>query len=489
MSESVPLTQQEQLGKRIYVQGIGTAPIESNLVNSGIRAPANQYPCVKCHGESGQGGREAGVKIANIAPEILSAKNLAQYQSIHDYLIHAISLGKGASGNTLHPAMPRYQMTETDMSNLLAYLKRLGNEPVAGVTDNEIHIGMPLASDPLASTSLDTSRLLSTYFNEINQLGGIYGRKLVLDIYPYLEENEIHNKNIKPNSIFCLIAYPPVSSPQNTMHVEEDIPVLAPLMIFPESATLELPNVFYMYASIHDQARVLVDFLKEKATPHKTTALLYADDAMARSGAEGARHQSELVGLPVILDKSISADKIEVVAIAEELQQKHIEQVIFFGPISLQTQLSQVLQSRKIRLQLFSSAELLSGGVAQQGFEEIYLASSIGIPDSTSKEISNYRRLVELSGLSSPQNPFLINAFAGATILIEALKLNGRTLSRASFVRALQNAMQFKTGLGPALRFGDRPFQGTHAVAILTIDPTTGNLVTQIPFREARKFR
>lgn len=489
MPESVSLSQQEQLGKRIYVKGIGTAPIESNFVNSDIRVPASQYPCVKCHGESGQGGREAGVKIANIAPEVLAAKNLAQHQSIHDYLIHAISSGKGTSGMTLHPAMPRYQMTEIDMSNLLAYLKRLGNEPVPGVTDNEIHIGMQLASDPLTSASADVSRLLTTYFHEVNRLGGIYGRKLVLDIYPYSDKKNAENKNLGSDSIFCVIAYPSVSSSWNNQFVDEDIPVLAPLMIFPESATLELPNVFYMYASIHDQARVLVDFLKEKTTSQKNTALLYADDAMARSGAEGARHQSELVGLSVTLDKSISANKTEIEAIAEELQQKHIEQVIFFGSISLQTQLSQVLQLRKIRSQLFSSAELLSGGVAQQGFDEIYLASSIGIPDITSEDVSDYRHLVELSGLSSPQSPFLLNAFAGATVLIEALKLNGRALNRTSFVRVLENGTQFKTGLGHALRFGTRPFLGTHAVTILTIDPTTGNLATQIPFREARQFR
>lgn len=487
--ESISLTHQERLGKRIYAQGIGTAPIESNFVNSGIRAPASQYPCIQCHGESGQGGREAGVKIANIAPAVFAARNLAHGQSIHDYLHGAISSGIGASGMTLHPAMPRYQMTETDMSNLLAYLKRLGNEPVPGVTDNEIHIGMQLISGPLSIASSDVSRLLKAYFNEINQQGGIYGRKLVLDIFPSLGEEDSDAQNTTTNSIFCLIAQPPGSSPQHTQFEEPDIPVLAPMMIFPESEILKLPNVLYMYASFHDQGRVLVDFLNEKMAPLKTTALLYSDDAMARSGAEGVRQQSEVVGLSITLDKSISANEAAVSAIVDELQQKHIEQLIFFGSISLQTQLSQVLQSRKIRLQLFSSAELLSGGVAQQGFDETYLASSIGIPNTTFGEKSDYRRTVELAGLSSPQNPFLLNAFAGATVLIEALKLNGRALSRASFIRVLESGAQFKTGIGPTLRFSTKPFQGTHAVTILTIDPATEGLVTRLPFHEARKSR
>lgn len=489
ISESVSLTQQEQLGKRIYVQGIGTAPIESNFVNSSIRAPASQYPCIQCHGESGQGGREAGVKIANIAPAVLAARNLAHHQSINDYLHGAISSGMGASSMTLHPVMPRYQMTEADMSNLLAYLKRLGNEPVPGVTDNEIHVGMQLASGPLAIASSDVSRLLTAYFHEINQRGGIYERKLVLDIFPSPGKGDTENQNMTSSSMFCLIASPPGSLSKNTSLEDADIPVLAPLMIFPESDVLKLPNVFYMYASFHDQGRVLVDFLHEKTASQKTTALLYSDDAMARSGAEGARQQSELVGLSVILDQSIAANEVEVLAIVEELQRKHIEQVIFFGPISLQTQLGQVLQSRKIRLQLFSSAELLSGGVAQQGFDDIYLASSIGIPDTASGDISDYRRTVELAGLLTPQNPFLLNAFAGVTVLIEALKLNGRALSRASLVRVLESGTPFKTGIGSALRFGARPFQGTHAVTILAIDPTTGSLVTQLPFREARKSR
>lgn len=493
MPENPSLSHEERMGKRIYLQGIGTSAIEADFVNSGIRAPGSQYPCVRCHGEAGKGGREGGVTIADISPEAPVMKRYVQYNvdSSNERLIAAVRNGVNPDGVALHPAMPRYQMSVNDISNLLAYLKRIGSEPVPGVSDKEIHIGMLLPSDSLtAAVSRDVSRLLEIYFSQVNQSGGIYGRRLILDILPAPDSNSPETVSSGHEAVFCFIAYPPntpTESSQNNELLAEQTPVIAPLMIFPESGSAGTSSVFYMYASIRDQGRALADFLGEKfPISGRAAALLHTDDAMARAGAEGVRQQTGLQGIQMTVIRSIQTQGAGITAIADELQRKRVEQIIYFGPAGIYVSLSKALRARRMRPVLLGSAELLGSGVTQaEGFSMVYLASSTGMPNVLSQSTSDYSRLVRQSGFSAAQSPFLLNAYAGASVLVEALKENGRVLSRASFVRVLESDRSFRTGVGPVLRFGNRQYRGTSAVMILSFDPKTGSFSAHTPFREA----
>lgn len=493
LSENPPLSHEERLGKRIYLQGTGTSAVEADFVNSGIRAPGSEYPCVKCHGEAGKGGREAGVSITDISPEAPVMQRYRQYNAAGsiEKLAAAVSNGIRPDGATLHPAMPRYQMSMNDISNLLAYLKRLGNEPVPGVSDREIHIGMQLPSDALtAAASRDVRRLLEAYFSQVNQAGGIYGRKLILDILPAPDSSNPEAVSSSHDAVFCLIAYPPApltGSSQNNDSLDEAVPVIAPLMIFPESGSAATSGVFYMYAGIRDQGRVLADFLGEKfSVSGRRVALLYTEDAVARAGAEGVQQRTRSQEIQMAVIRSIQAHDAGITAITDELQRKKIEQVIYFGPAGAYISLGKALRARRMRPVLLGSAELLGNSVTRtEGFSMVYLASSTGMPDMLSQGMSDYSRLVRQSGLPAAQNPFLLNAYAGANVLVEALKENGRGVSRISFIRVLESDRSFRTGVGPDLRFGNRQYRGTSAVMILSFDPRTGSFAAHTPFREA----
>lgn len=493
MSEGISLTQAESIGRRIYQKGMGISAVEVNFAASGTRARGSDYPCISCHGEAGKGGREAGVEIADISSAALAAR-LATARgttssNASDHLLAAITEGMNPYGGSLHAAMPRYQFSKADMSNLLAYLKRLGNEPIPGVTDKEIRIGMVLPPVSLTTVARDVRRLLETYFNEVNQLGGIYGRMLALDAQSALgvDNKEIASPDI--DSVFCFIAHPPIESRRDTWLALENIPVIAPLMIFPESVALKTPNVFYVYANIHDQGRTLMDFLDDRATAKLgTIALLYTEDAFAGAGAEGARQQAKTRGIRIVFDRPVQPNGKKMDAAVDVLQRLGVDQVIYFGSMSGHSLLNEMLRARGMRPMLLGSAELLGGNVAKaEGFGETYLASSIGMPDMASQGMSDYLRLVQQSGLASMQNPFLLNAYVGAKVLTEALKQNGKALSRASIIRTLERIRQFQTGVGPALTFSENQHRGTSAVTVMSFDARTGNLTAQTPFREARE--
>jgi hypothetical protein len=136
-------------GKRIYVEGQGRAPITARLAGPGLTAPGSAFPCVSCHLDAGRGAREGGVRAADVTNATLTKEfpgprpsGRAHEPYTDETLKRAITAGLDPAGNVLHEAHPRYAMAAEDLDDVIAYLKLVGREPVPGVTESEIRVGM-----------------------------------------------------------------------------------------------------------------------------------------------------------------------------------------------------------------------------------------------------------------------------------------------------------------------------------------------------------
>src|SRR5690606_31752269 len=78
------------------------------------------------------------------------------------------------------PSMPRYRMASADLDDLVAYLQVLGEPWAVGISDSTIRLLTILpAGDPTAEI---VEAVLRAYFAEVDQRGGVFGRKLELDV-------------------------------------------------------------------------------------------------------------------------------------------------------------------------------------------------------------------------------------------------------------------------------------------------------------------
>lgn len=80
--------------------------------------------CASCHGTDGRGGiypMMCGVKTPDIRYSTLSETHGMDEEDI----IRAITSGVGDEGEELNPCMPRWQMTEEDVRDVIDYLKTL----------------------------------------------------------------------------------------------------------------------------------------------------------------------------------------------------------------------------------------------------------------------------------------------------------------------------------------------------------------------------
>ena len=113
MSGNVPLVIQSN-GESIFKTGIDAdGDVIQNSMMSGMG-------CSMCHGMDGHGSQMMGHNIPCNTFECLSADGYTE-----DLIKRAIIQGIAEDGRQLDPMMPRWQMSDSDLKDLINYLKTL----------------------------------------------------------------------------------------------------------------------------------------------------------------------------------------------------------------------------------------------------------------------------------------------------------------------------------------------------------------------------
>ena len=187
---ALDLTDHEQAGKRLYREGVSSSDVQlqARVGASDMTVPASVLPCASCHGNDGRGRAEGGVRPPSLDWQRLALGQGARTANGRSYpaysdssLARAIQHGVDPAGNRLDPAMPRFALTMADQRNLTAYLKRLAQERDPGVEESVLRLGTLLpATGPLAEAGQVVRAVLEDGLAQLNQQGGIHGRRLEL---------------------------------------------------------------------------------------------------------------------------------------------------------------------------------------------------------------------------------------------------------------------------------------------------------------------
>ncbi|MCP4750202.1 MAG: ABC transporter substrate-binding protein [Proteobacteria bacterium] len=180
-------------------------------------------------------------------------------------------------------------------------------ETEVGVTDTEIVIGSHQdLSGPIAGWGVQVKMGLEMKAKEINEAGGIYGRKIRLVIedsaYDPKQAITVTNKMINKDKVFMFIGNmgSPTALATKPIISAKKIPQMMPLTA--ASGFFE-PHDRYSFGGFtpyYDQARILVKYFVEKKGK-KRIGIMYQDDEMGSIMLKGvndqlAEHNMELAG-------------------------------------------------------------------------------------------------------------------------------------------------------------------------------------------------
>ena len=175
-----------------------------------------------------------------------------------------------------------------------------------GVTATEIVVGMHTDLSGVAATyGVSSSNAVKMRFEEINEAGGINGRKIRLIVedqaYQVPKAVQACNKLINRDNVFAFVA--PLGTPMNNACFKDQFAAKVP-NLFPLSAARSMfepyePLKFYGAASYVDQIRAGIEyFVKTKGK--KAVCVMYQDTDFGKEILEGAEIQTKKLGMKVV---------------------------------------------------------------------------------------------------------------------------------------------------------------------------------------------
>jgi ABC-type branched-subunit amino acid transport system substrate-binding protein len=476
-------------GKQIYFEGTSPqdAAINAVIGEEAVTLPASVVPCGSCHGPDGLGIEEGGL----IPSDIRWSQLTKAYGHVHEdgrrhpaydeaSLAHVLRTGLDPAENRLDHSMPLYQMSDQDMSDLLAYMRHLEHDRDPGVDGDRVQVGtlLPLRgrAGPLGQAM---AQAMHAYFQDVNQRGGVYGRRIELLTVPYGDSRQATLENLgdafRAEGIFALVGAYTVGLDEALLDLlrADEVPLVGPFTLDPGDG-LANAAVFYLYPGFELQARVLTEQALAEGRAGKAPMLV--------AGPEGPRVDRLVDAVRSQLRRGGAAEPLAVryapgaldpgtlAAVAEE---NGSEAVFFFGAQPGLEALLQALVERRLAPRVY----LLSSFVSRPLFEapasfhqRIFIAYPTFSSDISEKGRADYGTLAERHGLPREHVQAQIAALAAAKLLVEGMRRAGRSLSRQRLVAGIEALYAYDTGLTPPLTYGPNRRIGARGAHVVAVD-------------------
>ena len=490
------LTESERRGKAIYLRGESTSGRKITALLGDIDVPASTMTCGGCHGLRGEGKTEGGVSAGN-----LTWSNLVKsYGHTHptgrkhgafDEKLFTRSLVQGLdpAGNELLVAMPRFEMSPEDISDLVAYLKRIETDRDPGLTETTIKVGTILPKDgPLAETGAAMKDVLNAYFANVNDKGGIYNRRIELqtiDAGPDAATTAAHAKtSIANGDLFALVSGLSAGADKELAALTRDaeIPFVGAATLLTQTSARENRSLFYLLPGTGPQARALVNFAARNPQLKKSRlAIVHSENELASAAVEAIEDQARKLGWTSITKKAFAGGTFNAAGTVAALKAEGVEAVFFLAAGGGEAEFISAAAAANWTPHIFLLGALTGRDLVKTlpvNFKDHVFLSFPTVPTDVAAEgLAELRALEEKYKFPPGHTASKLNAFAAAKIFTEALKRAGRDLSREKLITALEGLYEYETGVTPSITFGPNRRIGSMGSYVVSIDLTKREFV------------
>lgn len=184
-------------GRKLYMYGLNSrgAPVVATTQGD-VQFTGAQFSCVSCHRPSGFGSSEGGYYVPPITgPKIFNPAEADRVERFKEMfqelqpssfwaqvreprlrpaydekaLSRVLREGINPNGERLNLIMPRYDISDVDVANLIAFLRTLSAEIDLGVEKHSIHFATVLTEDADKASSSAVLKTMSSFFTWINK--------------------------------------------------------------------------------------------------------------------------------------------------------------------------------------------------------------------------------------------------------------------------------------------------------------------------------
>jgi ABC-type branched-subunit amino acid transport system substrate-binding protein len=309
--------------------------------------------------------------------------------------------------------------------------------------------------------------VLRRYIDELNRIGGIFGRRIELAFVEAAITPDFSNSATRIEGIEETVLAVVVSDAVDVEHEitaltrHGDVPLVA---VRADKDLLPARHVFYLSAGVTGELGALVAQAAHQLTPGSARlAILYPDSVEDRERVMALRPLIERVGWSMIDEIVLPAAEMPDLPEHAMRRIEASDTILFAG-----------WDGR--------SAKILSHLGRAGRSPLVLLASTLTGPKSLPRDIDAKTRILfafEPNGFPpSVETPDSQPAWsppgttlAAAKLLVEGLRRAGRDVSRTGLIDALETIQHFETGYGAPLSYGPRQHIGFTGAEIVPLDP------------------
>jgi branched-chain amino acid transport system substrate-binding protein len=352
-------------------------------------------------------------------------------------------------------------------------------ETQRGVTDTEILVGtITDLSGVTAVQGVNNSNAVRLAFDEVNEKGGIHGRKIryIVEDSQYQVPRAVQalNKLINSDGVFFTIedGGTPMNNATFPMAIEKNVPKLLPL-----SAARSMFEPFHklkfsQYSSYVDEMRAGVKYFVEQRGK-KAICAMYQDTDFGKDVLAGAVLQTEAMGMKVVATTAHKPTDTDFSAAIAKLREANCD-LIAMGTIVRDSTLI-IATVKKIgwnvdllgQVASYDTAIAEAPGSVAEGFYSM-APSLYAYPDDPRPAVQALAKRykakygVEINYLGEM-------GYTSAQIAIEALQRAGRDLTVDSLVKGMESIQDFHDIFGGTYSFSPTSHHGATAAFLSVV--------------------
>jgi ABC-type branched-subunit amino acid transport system substrate-binding protein len=476
------LSEAQERGKYVYETGKSRKRriITANLQAGAPPVPAEILPCMNCHGADGRGAEE----YTEVAPLNINWFAMVQSgQHTHAKRSHAafdeasvarsIVDGVDPDGNPLDAAMPRYNISDDDMADLIEYLKIMDSQADPGMTNDSIRLGSVLPMEGQHAGLGNAMRdVIEAYFSIVNAAGGVHGRELELVVGPWGSTDDpviwAARDLVDRDPVFALVSgyVPGYDAEFEALADEKKMPLVGPYTALPprkdESHDHDHDDSghygFYSVAGLQHQVEILVETAAADLGAESTRlAIVHPQVASINGLASAAETRANKLGFKSVEVSAYAYGRLDSRATAATLHASGIDVVVFLGSAAELVDFGSAAANAHWLPYVMAPGLLAERGVFElpKSLSGRVLLAYASLPtDYSTDGAAEFEKLHEDFGIDYTYSIAQISAYTAAKIIVEALQRADRSLSREQLVLALETMDGFHPGLVPPVSFG-----------------------------------
>jgi len=340
-----------------------------------------------------------------------------------------------------------------------------------GVTDKEVLIGSCAALDgPSSFLGRETVIGAETYFQMVNEEGGVHGRKVRLisadDSYDPAKAQACWDK-LMAQKVFAAGFF--VGTPTAVKYVplaeSSDVPLVG---LFTGAQTLYVPLrkwVVNVRASYFDETREQIEGLWN-TLHYKRIGVIYPDDAFGSAVLSGVQAALKTNGTEAAATASYVRQTTQVGDAIDKVKAVNPDAVVVVGPSNTVSPILKQAHAKGwkplfLTVSFVGTDELIQdAGADAEGMVITQVVPPYYLTDL--KTVALYRRSLQKYMPNARPNFVSLEGFVDAMVMVEGLKKAGKDPTREGLIHAIESMHDVDLGLGPQLHldYGPKDHKG-----------------------------